>query len=66
MKGGGALRSAMGLASTVTAHALDPHLDAHLLPQWRARPEPSRRIAAALGYQELGAQITFRLDRRRQ
>jgi hypothetical protein len=52
----------MGLASTVTAHALD----AHLLPQWRARPEPSRRIAAALGYQELGAQISFRLDRRRQ
>ena len=50
------------VASATTAQALD----AHLLPQWRARPEPSRRIAAALGYQKVGAQISFSLDRRRQ
>jgi RimJ/RimL family protein N-acetyltransferase len=46
------------VASAATAHALE----AHLLPQWRARPEPSRRIANSLGFQELGAQISIRLN----
>jgi hypothetical protein len=32
-----------------------------LLPQWRARPEPSRRVARALGFRELGAQLSIRL-----
>jgi hypothetical protein len=45
------------VARAATMHALD----AGLLPQWRARVEPSRRIAAALGYQELGSQLSVRL-----
>ncbi len=45
------------VASAATAHALD----ASLLPQWRAQPEPSRRIAHALGFREMGAQISFKL-----
>ncbi|AXK36118.1 GNAT family N-acetyltransferase [Streptomyces armeniacus] len=45
------------VASAATAHALD----AGLLPQWRARPEPSRRVAAALGFRELGGQLSIRL-----
>ncbi|WP_343949852.1 GNAT family N-acetyltransferase [Spirilliplanes yamanashiensis] len=32
-----------------------------LRPQWRARPEPSRRLAAALGFAERGAQLSLRL-----
>ncbi|PWS40209.1 GNAT family N-acetyltransferase, partial [Streptomyces sp. ZEA17I] len=43
--------------SEATAHALA----AGLLPQWRARPAASRRVAAALGYRELGAQLSVRL-----
>ncbi|WP_433405823.1 GNAT family N-acetyltransferase [Streptomyces sp. CA-146814] len=45
------------VASEATAHALA----AGLLPQWRARPAASRRVAAALGYRELGAQLSVRL-----
>ncbi|MFI2211214.1 GNAT family N-acetyltransferase [Streptomyces sp. NPDC020141] len=41
-------------ASAATAHALA----AGLLPQWRARVPASRRVAAALGYRELGAQLS--------
>lgn len=33
-----------------------------LLPQWRARPEPSQRVARALGFRVLGAQISLRLS----
>ncbi|MFZ4267438.1 GNAT family N-acetyltransferase [Streptomyces arboris] len=44
-------------ASEATAHALA----AGLLPQWRARPAASRRLAAVLGYRELGAQLSVRL-----
>lgn len=44
-------------ASNAVAHALT----AGLLPQWRARPIPSRRVAAALGFRELGAQLSFRM-----
>ncbi|MFJ4439655.1 GNAT family N-acetyltransferase [Streptomyces sp. NPDC088923] len=44
-------------ASAATAHALA----AGLLPQWRARPPASRRVAAALGYLELGTQLSLRL-----
>ncbi|MFJ9809001.1 GNAT family N-acetyltransferase [Streptomyces sp. NPDC101158] len=45
------------VASAAVAHALD----AGLLPQWRARPYPSQRVAVALGFQELGAQLSVRL-----
>ncbi|MEV4638991.1 GNAT family N-acetyltransferase [Actinoplanes sp. NPDC049548] len=32
-----------------------------LLPQWRARPAASRRVAAALGFRDLGSQLSIRL-----
>ncbi|MFJ9061983.1 GNAT family N-acetyltransferase [Streptomyces sp. NPDC102409] len=32
---------------------------AGLLPQWRARPPASRRVAAALGFEELGTQLSI-------
>jgi hypothetical protein len=37
-------------------------LDDGLLPQWRARPEPSRRLARTLGFRELGAQLSIRVE----
>lgn len=40
------------------AHALA----AGLLPQWRARPVESRRVALALGFRELGTQLSVGLD----
>ncbi|MEV7804091.1 hypothetical protein AB0O28_14175 [Microbispora sp. NPDC088329] len=30
-----------------------------LLPQWRARQEPSRRVAQVLGFREAGAQVSL-------
>ncbi|MFC9930919.1 GNAT family N-acetyltransferase [Streptomyces sp. NPDC127190] len=48
---------ARAVASTAVAHALD----AGLLPQWRARVHPSKRVARALGFQELGFQLSVRL-----
>ncbi|WP_308267696.1 GNAT family N-acetyltransferase [Yinghuangia soli] len=50
-----------GLARQVASAAVAHALDADLLPQWRARPESSRRVAAALGFRELGGQLSFRL-----
>ncbi|MFD5897590.1 MULTISPECIES: GNAT family N-acetyltransferase [unclassified Streptomyces] len=49
------------LAGIVASAAVSHALDAGLLPQWRARPYPSRRVAAALGFQELGAQLSVRM-----
>ncbi|MCI3221378.1 GNAT family N-acetyltransferase [Streptomyces sp. NP-1717] len=49
------------LAGTVASAAVSHALDAGLLPQWRARPYPSRRVAAALGFRELGAQLSVRM-----
>ncbi|WP_034270383.1 GNAT family N-acetyltransferase [Actinospica robiniae] len=43
-------------ASSAVAHALAEEL----LPQWRARPPASRRVASALGFRELGAQLSWR------
>ncbi|MFB8018038.1 GNAT family N-acetyltransferase [Streptomyces rubiginosohelvolus] len=43
-------------AYAATAHALA----AGLLPQWRARPPASRRVARALGYREVGRQLSVR------
>ncbi|MGW1158619.1 GNAT family N-acetyltransferase [Streptomyces sp. NPDC002519] len=54
-RGRGLTRAA---ASAAVAHALG----AGLLPQWRARPHPSKRVALALGFQELGTQLSVRLD----
>ncbi|GAA1908660.1 hypothetical protein GCM10009753_44940 [Streptantibioticus ferralitis] len=49
------------LARTVASAAVAHALDIGLLPQWRARPYPSQRVAVALGFQELGAQLSVRL-----
>ncbi|WP_330480116.1 GNAT family N-acetyltransferase [Streptomyces sp. NBC_01544] len=50
-----------GLARVVASAAVTHALDAGLLPQWRARPHPSRRVAHALGFQQLGSQLSVRL-----
>ncbi|WP_406457123.1 GNAT family N-acetyltransferase [Streptomyces sp. NBC_00876] len=44
------------VASAATAHALA----AGCLPQWRARPAASRGVARALGFRELGTQLSVR------
>ncbi|MFD9867581.1 GNAT family N-acetyltransferase [Streptomyces niveus] len=49
------------LAGIVASAAVSHALDAGLLPQWRARPYPSRRVAAALGFRELGTQLSVRI-----
>jgi len=51
-----------GLAKAVASAAATHALTADLLPQWRARPEPSRRIARALGFRDLGTRLSLRLD----
>jgi GNAT acetyltransferase len=48
---------ARGAASAAVAHALGRGL----LPQWRAVPAPSRRVAASLGFRELGCQVSILL-----
>ncbi len=50
-----------GLATAVAAAAVRHAVADGLLPQWRARVEPSRRVARALGFRELGAQLSIRL-----
>ncbi|KKJ99890.1 GNAT family N-acetyltransferase [Micromonospora sp. HK10] len=50
-----------GLAREVASAAVADALQNHLLPQWRARPEPSRRLARRLGFQECGAQLSLRI-----
>lgn len=50
-----------GLARAVASAAVAEALANRLLPQWRARPEPSRRLARRLGFRELGAQVSIRL-----
>ncbi|MFJ7947113.1 GNAT family N-acetyltransferase [Streptomyces sp. NPDC096354] len=50
-------RLARAAGSATTAHALA----AGLLPQWRARVPASRRVALALGFRELGAQLSIEL-----
>jgi hypothetical protein len=50
-----------GLAGVVASAAVAPGLDDGLLPQWRARPPASRRVARRLGFRELGAQLSLRL-----
>ncbi|MDJ1131003.1 GNAT family N-acetyltransferase [Streptomyces iconiensis] len=50
-----------GLARQVASAAVSHALDADLLVQWRARSAASRRVAAALGFRELGDQLSVRL-----
>jgi GNAT superfamily N-acetyltransferase len=49
-----------GLAPVVAAAAIAHALRSDLLPQWRARPEASRRVARKLGFQEFGTQFSLR------
>ncbi|MFD7570964.1 GNAT family N-acetyltransferase [Streptomyces sp. NPDC059810] len=51
-------RLARHTSSAAVAHALT----AGLLPQWRARPPASRRVARSLGFRELGSQLSIRLE----
>ncbi|UFN97781.1 GNAT family N-acetyltransferase [Micromonospora aurantiaca] len=52
-----------GLARAVASAAVADGLANHLLPQWRARPDPSRRATRALGFRQLGAQLSIRILR---
>jgi GNAT acetyltransferase len=45
-------------ASAAVAHAIEESR----LPQWRARPQASRRVARALGFRELGFQVSVRVS----
>ncbi|MFE9580346.1 GNAT family N-acetyltransferase [Nocardia sp. NPDC006044] len=54
-------RRGHGLARTAASAAVAHALDAGLLPQWRARPPQSRKVAAALGFRELGTQLSIKL-----
>lgn len=48
-----------GLARVTGSAAVAHALAVGLLPQWRARPPASRRVAAALGFKELGSQLSI-------
>ncbi|WP_189544982.1 GNAT family N-acetyltransferase [Streptomyces gelaticus] len=49
------------LARVVASAAVTHALAAGLLPQWRARSNPSKRVALALGFRELGVQLSIRV-----
>lgn len=51
-----------GLARAAASGAVTDALTNGLLPQWRARLVQSRRIAQALGFRELGAQLSVRIS----
>jgi GNAT acetyltransferase-like protein len=53
-----------GLARTVASAALTHAIARGELPQWRARPQTSRRVARALGFRELGSQVSIRVAHR--
>jgi hypothetical protein len=50
-----------GLARSVASAAVTYAVARRKLPQWRARPEPSRRAACVLGFRELGFQVSIRI-----
>ena len=50
-----------GLARAAASAAVAHAIESQKLPQWRARPEASRRVARALGFRELGSQVSIRL-----
>jgi GNAT acetyltransferase len=49
------------LARTVASAAVAHAIRHAMLPQWRARPQTSRRIARALGFRELGSQVSIHI-----
>lgn len=51
-----------GLAKITGSAAARHALEAGLLPQWRARVPASRRAAVSLGFRELGAQLSIRVQ----
>ena len=51
-----------GLARIVASAAIRHALDHGLLPQWRARPAASRRVAQALGFREVGSQLSIHIE----
>jgi GNAT superfamily N-acetyltransferase len=50
-----------GLARIAASAAARHALEHGLLPQWRARPFASRRVAQALGFREMGQQLSLLL-----
>jgi GNAT acetyltransferase len=50
-----------GLARATASAAIAHAIGEDRLPQWRARPLASRRVARALGFRELGLQVSIRL-----
>ncbi|MGW6008498.1 GNAT family N-acetyltransferase [Streptomyces sp. NPDC055210] len=50
-----------GLARVTGSAAVTQALTGGLLPQWRARPPASRRVATALGFVELGSQLSMEI-----
>ncbi|MEU2364983.1 GNAT family N-acetyltransferase [Streptomyces noursei] len=52
-----------GLARVTGSAAVAHALAAGLLPQWRARRPASRRVAASLGFEELGHQLSVEMPR---
>jgi RimJ/RimL family protein N-acetyltransferase len=50
-----------GLARAAATAAVAHAIHQGKLPQWRARPQTSRRVARALGFREVGSQISIRL-----
>jgi RimJ/RimL family protein N-acetyltransferase len=51
-----------GLAHATASAAVSHALEEGKLPQWRARPLASRRVAAGLGFRELGSQVSIRFS----
>jgi hypothetical protein len=51
-----------GLARIVASASIRHALDHGLLPQWRARAAASRRVAQALGFREVGSQLSILVD----
>ncbi len=51
-----------GLAHATGSAAAAHAIENRRLPQWRARVEASQRIARALGFRDLGAQVSLRLE----
>jgi L-amino acid N-acyltransferase YncA len=52
---------ARGYGRRAASSAVAAALEEGLRPQWQARPVASRRLAAALGFTERGAQLSLRL-----
>jgi GNAT acetyltransferase len=50
-----------GLARAAASGAVAHAIGEGRLPQWRARPAASRRVARALGFREVGSQVIIRL-----